>query len=178
MGAAIFQIYSILDGCDGEIARAKYLESERGARLDDFFDMLGSVLFVVGLGFGLGRAEGSPYFLEGILCAAIIVTNEWLLRLSKPNSGPSSAALTSTLYPRHRGLVGQWPLSLLSEKFSWWIIQFTKRDVAIFIFLLLAIANRPHWILHLWTCVSAAALALAWSDRRRTRDTVPTDLQP
>src|SRR5881409_1058171 len=29
IGAAIFQVFSILDGCDGEIARAKDLESKR-----------------------------------------------------------------------------------------------------------------------------------------------------
>jgi len=34
IGAAIFQAFSILDGCDGEIARAKNLESKFGERLD------------------------------------------------------------------------------------------------------------------------------------------------
>ena len=34
IGAAIFQVFSILDGCDGEIARAKNLESKFGERLD------------------------------------------------------------------------------------------------------------------------------------------------
>src|SRR4029450_6794141 len=32
IGAAIFQLFSILDGCDGEIARAKNLESKFGER--------------------------------------------------------------------------------------------------------------------------------------------------
>src|ERR1043166_2966303 len=54
IGAAIFQIYSILDGCDGEIARIKNLESKRGEFLDGFCDFLASLLFVIALGFGLG----------------------------------------------------------------------------------------------------------------------------
>ena len=54
-GLVLFQVFSVLDGCDGEMARAKFLESERGRRLDDFFDVLSNILLVVGLGFGLSR---------------------------------------------------------------------------------------------------------------------------
>jgi len=53
LGAAIFQVFSILDGCDGEIARAKELESKFGERLDYFSDFIASVLYVLALGLGL-----------------------------------------------------------------------------------------------------------------------------
>ena len=49
-GLVLFQVFSVLDGCDGEIARAKFLESERGRRLDDLFDILSNILLVVGSG--------------------------------------------------------------------------------------------------------------------------------
>ena len=52
MGAAIFQVFSILDGCDGEIARARNLESKFGERLDNVCDFLGSLIYVLALGFG------------------------------------------------------------------------------------------------------------------------------
>src|ERR1039457_6822422 len=54
-GLIFFQVFSVLDGCDGEIARAKFLESESGRRLDDLFDILSNILLVVGLGFGLSQ---------------------------------------------------------------------------------------------------------------------------
>ena len=38
VGALIFLTHSILDGCDGELARLKFLESPRGARLDFWGD--------------------------------------------------------------------------------------------------------------------------------------------
>jgi len=44
IGAAIFQAFSILDGCDGEIARAKNLESKFGERLEYFCDFVSSLL--------------------------------------------------------------------------------------------------------------------------------------
>src|SRR5207248_7553288 len=77
IGAALFQVYSILDGCDGEIARAKNLESRRGEFLDHFCDLLGSLLFVVALGFGLHLVA------EGIVCAILIAANELFLRVGE-----------------------------------------------------------------------------------------------
>src|SRR6266436_8960004 len=73
IGAVIFQVFSILDGCDGEIARAKNLESKLGERLDYFCDFLGSLIYVLALGFGLHHSA------EGIVCASLIAGNEWLL---------------------------------------------------------------------------------------------------
>src|SRR4029450_9871001 len=43
-GASIFQSCSILDGCDGEIARAKNLDSKCGERLDYLCDFTASLL--------------------------------------------------------------------------------------------------------------------------------------
>ena len=167
-GAALFQLYSILDGCDGEIARAKYLESARGARLDDFFDTLGSLLFVIALGFGLARARASDLYAgEGILCAIVIATNEWLLRSAQSSIDPGPTGLAPTLYPRHRGLVQNSGLLLMGENFVHWLIQLTKRDVAIFSFLVLALVNLPQWILHLWLAVAALTLVLSGIARFR-----------
>src|SRR5205823_10518429 len=70
-GTALFQLINILDGCDGEIARAKYLDSEKGRRLDAACDLVANLIFVLCLGFGLFRqaattSAGSPYLLESI----------------------------------------------------------------------------------------------------------------
>jgi hypothetical protein len=170
LGAAIFQLYSIVDGCDGEIARAKYLESEGGARIDDLCDMFGSILFVIGLGLGLFRSRASAYALEGIVCAAVILTNEWFLRRERFEINTDAPELRRTLYPRHQRLFAQSNGLMFGEKFWWWIIQFTKRDVAIFVFLVLAIIDRPQWILHLWLAVSSVTLILSAKTHVKRRD--------
>src|SRR6185369_15273757 len=77
IGAAIFQVFSILDGCDGEIARAKNLESKFGERLDYFCDFAASLVYVISLGLGLHRSS------EGIVCAVLITANELFLRVSR-----------------------------------------------------------------------------------------------
>jgi 1L-myo-inositol 1-phosphate cytidylyltransferase / CDP-L-myo-inositol myo-inositolphosphotransferase len=153
-GAAIFQLFSILDGCDGEIARAKNLESKFGERLDYLCDFIASLIYVLALGFGLHHAS------EGIVCAVLIAANEWLLHGGSAPMWIASSELHESFYPRHHGMIGHSGLLNLGERFAWWAFQLTKRDVAIFVFLLLAILNLGNWILYLWTVVAGTSLVL------------------
>jgi len=151
IGAAIFQAFSILDGCDGEIARAKNLESKFGERLDNFCDFLASLLYVLALGLGLHHPA------EGILCAGLITANEWLLRGGKNEMQMVSATLHESFYARHHGMIGHSGLLNFGERFVWWVFQLTKRDMAVLVFLMLALLGLAVWILHLWTIVAAAS---------------------
>jgi 1L-myo-inositol 1-phosphate cytidylyltransferase / CDP-L-myo-inositol myo-inositolphosphotransferase len=155
IGAAIFQAFSILDGCDGEIARAKNLESKFGERLDQFSDFLASLLYVLALGLGLHRSS------EGIVCAVLITANEWLLRTGKSEISIASSTLHESLYARHRGMIGHSGLLNLGERFVWWLFQLTKRDMAVFVFLILALLGLADWILHLWMIVAGGGLILS-----------------
>jgi phosphatidylglycerophosphate synthase len=154
IGAAIFQLYSILDGCDGEIARAKNLESKFGERLDHFCDFLASVVFILALGFGLHRSS------EGIICASLIAANELLLRIVEGATPATSPESDGAYYPRHREMIERSGLQKLGPLIRW-IAQLTRRDVVTLLFLLLAIANLSPWILHLWTVFSAASLVFS-----------------
>ncbi len=157
----IYQIYSVVDGCDGEIARAKYLESKRGGRIDDLCDVIGGLLFVIGLGVGLSRASATwVYATEGILCALLIATNEFLLRKTMLEPTLKSRELNVAMYPRHRQLVEHSALGFFGDKFAWGLVQITKRDVGILFFVLLAAAGLSQWILHLWAGVTLITLLL------------------
>src|SRR5947207_9000174 len=155
IGAAIFQVFSILDGCDGEIARAKNLESKLGERLDYFCDFIASLLYVLTLGLGLHRSS------EGIVCAVLITVNEWFLRAGKSQASVVSSTLHQSFYARHRAMIGHSGLLNLGERLVWWLFQLTKRDMAIVVFLILALLGLAEWILHLWTIVSGASLVLS-----------------
>ena len=155
IGAAIFQVFSILDGCDGEIARAKNLESKFGERLDYFCDFTASLLYVLALGLGRHRTS------EAIVCAVLITANEWLLRVGKSRISVASSTLHESFYARHRTMIGHSGLLNLGERFVWWLFQLTKRDMAILVFLLLALLGLADWILNLWTIVAGASLILS-----------------
>jgi hypothetical protein len=175
-GLVLFQVFSVLDGCDGEIARAKFLESERGRQLDDLFDILSNILLVVGLGFGLGRPAnpaGHPdwlYIVEGLMAAVLIGVNEFYLATRKPSVGEGKAeSLGGALYPRHRAIVERSGILFFGEKFASWLIQLTKRDVAMLFFVFLAAFGHPAWILHLLLAVTVVSLALALQASARSR---------
>jgi 1L-myo-inositol 1-phosphate cytidylyltransferase / CDP-L-myo-inositol myo-inositolphosphotransferase len=155
IGAAIFQVFSILDGCDGEIARAKNLESKFGERLDYFCDFIASLLYVLALGLGLHRSS------EGIVCAVLITANELLLRAGKRQTAVAPATLHESFYARHHGMIGHSGLLNLGERFVWWLFQLTKRDMALVVFLMLALLGLAQWILHLWVTVAGASLVLS-----------------
>jgi len=155
IGAAIFQVFSILDGCDGEIARAKNLESKLGERLDYLCDFIASLLYVLTLGVGLHRSS------EGIVCAVLITANELFLRVSRSKMAVASSPLHDSFYARHHAMIGHSGLLKLGERSVWWLFQLTKRDMAILVFLMLALLDLADWILNLWTIVAGASLVLS-----------------
>ncbi|MEO7166187.1 MAG: CDP-alcohol phosphatidyltransferase family protein [Spartobacteria bacterium] len=168
LGLLFFQLYSILDGCDGEIARAKYLESSHGRQLDAWCDVLGNLLMVLALGYGLSRGSFSApaYFIEGIFVALLILGNELLL-LFPGSRRQASENAGSALYPRHQQLFGGTGLLSSGGRVGWWLIQLTKRDVGLLAFLLLALAGQAAWILHLLGAVAASSALLALKSRLR-----------
>jgi hypothetical protein len=123
--------------------------------LDYFCDFLASLIYVLALGWGRHRS------VEGIVCAGLIAANEWLLRGGKNEMQIVPAMLHESYYARHHGMIGHSGLLNLGERFVWWLFQLTKRDMAMLVFLILALVDLADWILHLWTIVAAASLILS-----------------
>ena len=83
-GGVLFQAASVLDGVDGEIARATYRSSARGAMLDTAVDMVINVGFVVGLTACLTALYGPAQAALGASAVAMMVSGllilAWLAR--------------------------------------------------------------------------------------------------
>ncbi len=63
IGALLSVWASILDGCDGEVARMKLLSSDFGCWLDTICDYLYYLLVFVGIAVGLNKGSGSNAYL-------------------------------------------------------------------------------------------------------------------
>lgn len=61
-GSLVFLLTSILDGCDGEIARAKKMTSKLGGWLDLWGDNVVHVAVFYGIGWGLVQDTGNPIY--------------------------------------------------------------------------------------------------------------------
>ena len=107
-------------------------------------------MLVTGLGCGLFRqavhagSSGWFYLVEGLTAAALIGVNEFLLARRKPGGDVvQSPSLGGALYARHRELVERSGLLRLGEPFAYWVMQLTKRDVAVLFFVFLAAMDSP-----------------------------------
>ena len=60
-GAVLFELQNVLDGCDGEIARLKYLRSRAGEWLDQVVDDLMNIAFLVAVGFGVSSGDADHW---------------------------------------------------------------------------------------------------------------------
>src|SRR5258707_3003633 len=63
LGAVLCLCASILDGCDGEVARLKLLESDFGCWLETMYDYLFYLFLFIGMTIGLSRSSGGKTFL-------------------------------------------------------------------------------------------------------------------
>jgi hypothetical protein len=58
-------------------------------------------------------------------------------------------------------MIGHSGLLNLGERFVWWLFQLTKRDMALVVFLMLALLGLAQWILHLWVTVAGVSVVLS-----------------
>lgn len=173
IGAALFNFHSILDGCDGEIARAKYLDSERGPGIDAIGDLISLLLFSIGLGFGLSHAAephtiGHWIFLsEGALTCVFLALRlgpDHVLDLYR--RGPAAVVSTENdeRLQRSSGRI-------FGDRFTAWAFESTKRDVVFLAFLLGAALGLARWVLHLLFVYALVTLILSWRGRA-SRETI------
>ena len=167
IGAILFQLHSAVDGCDGEIARTKYLETDFGGKLDGVCDRLSTLCFAVSLGFGLARHFGNAdsirwvYAAEGLIAAALIGVAETLLTRHRIEA---DGALERDNYRRFVSANRQ--IFNKGDQLKLWMIrgtgmlslggaatsvfgELTKRDVFNFVFMLLALFGLAQWVLHI-----------------------------
>jgi phosphatidylglycerophosphate synthase len=150
VGALLFLTHSILDGCDGEIARLKFLESRRGAVLDFWGDNLvhQAIFACMAIGWSLAGQAVWPLLL-GLL--AVVGTL-------------GAAALASRRFIDGAGRAGA------DQVLGRVVDAFSHRD---FIYLILGLAafGRAQWFIALAAVGTPLfLLLLAWAGRvPRTR---------
>ena len=133
-GALLFLLHSILDGCDGELARLNFQESRIGGVLDFWGDNVvhSAVFACMALGWNLGTGEMWPLAaglaaVFGTLASAAFVYRQ---TMAEPKEGPQFTSVTAGRPTR---------LSRLADALA-------RRDF-IYLVVLLAAFGRAHWFL-------------------------------
>jgi CDP-L-myo-inositol myo-inositolphosphotransferase len=163
-GAILFQAASIVDGVDGEIARATFRTSARGAALDTAVDVATNLMFVLGLTVNLAARLGQEIALVGAGGVLLFAAGLALVAAkARRNGEPGDFDVLKRFY-RDRAadrsrLVG-------------FVTTVTSRDFFAFLFMALALAGLAPAILFIfagaaivWFLLVAAALAIGTGDQ-------------
>jgi phosphatidylglycerophosphate synthase len=98
IGGALFLLHSIVDGCDGELARLKFKESRRGGLLDFWGDNLVHVCVFGAMGAGLARTVGAFWPLWcGLSAVLFTAASAWFVyarTMRGPKAGPLYTSVT------------------------------------------------------------------------------------
>ena len=93
-GSLVFLLTSILDGCDGEVARAKQMMSKLGGWLDLLGDNVVHVAVFYGLGLGLWQDTGNPvYVILGKIAVVVDLFRRDVAAEAKRRSSPGSTGI-------------------------------------------------------------------------------------
>lgn len=94
-GAILLQVQSILDGCDGEISRLKYIRSRLGEWLDQVLDDVVNVGFFAAAGWALHQAGSRVALPITIVGTALHLVYQAALYAALVTRGGGSGSITS-----------------------------------------------------------------------------------
>jgi phosphatidylglycerophosphate synthase len=137
LGGALFQAQSVLDGCDGEIARLTYRFSKLGQWLDSVGDDLTNYSFFLGLAVGQARTHDAPWlyaFGGGVFALQWAASGINYQRLIKLGTGDLLAIPNMVTGGTPGGVLGRVVRSLH---------VIAKRDTFVLLVAVLAAAQLP-----------------------------------
>ncbi len=159
LGGILFQAASVLDGVDGEMARATWRTSPAGATLDSAVDIATNLLFVSALTVNLAMRDRDAIGWIGGWAVALSIVGGMLIALRvRAGGGPLGFDLFKRRSVRIRGIV---------DLIYWAVQTLTGRDCFAFLFMALIIAGLERTALSIyagvgtiWLLYVIASLAL------------------
>lgn len=94
VGLFLAHVQSVLDGCDGELARVRFQQSAIGEWLDTLVDDAMNLALLVALGVGVARAEGTGWpMVVGGAAAAMLLFHDLVVYRELRRQGEGGEAL-------------------------------------------------------------------------------------
>ncbi|MBI4056219.1 MAG: CDP-alcohol phosphatidyltransferase family protein [Elusimicrobia bacterium] len=144
-GTFLLLLHSVVDGCDGELARLKGLESRVGAALDFFGDNLVHIALFSCLAVGLWRTSDDFLFLWLGFSANLGTLASSIFYFSFSKTHPSPLTPHPSLIDRlaQRDFLYLLPFLALTEKLSWFLWMAAIGSPAFFLVLLFLEIRKP-----------------------------------
>lgn len=108
-GAILFQLASIVDGVDGELARATFRTSRTGAMIDSVTDALTNLAFLAGVSANLGIQGDYGPATAGTIGLILLVTGLYLIgATARARGGPFTFDAVKQQVNARKSTVMQW----------------------------------------------------------------------
>ncbi len=140
-GSLLFHITSVVDGIDGEIARAKFQSSLKGTKIDTTIDMITNMLFMGAMSYALWSTYGNEYLILGVYIVTLAVIGVSLMALLL-YFGPGGGDFDILAYILRKRFEGN-PRLLKIFNFSNYCL---KRDAFAFIFAVYGVLGLGKYI--------------------------------
>ena len=151
-GGALFLTAAVLDCCDGELARLKFLGSRFGAWLDTIVDDASTLVFLLGVGLNVAKAGGLVAFIAAMIGAGAYFVGLLFAYRKLARAGDSGNHTDLVWSPTQHPVV-----STIFKKVSYLL----KRDFFSVVFCLLALTNQGNALI--WIASGGAVVFLLWT---------------
>jgi len=144
VGGILFQAASILDGVDGEMARATFRTSAAGATMDSVVDIATNLIFVSALTAHLALRDGDAIGWIGAWAVLLSIVGGALIgRRARAGGGPIGFDLF-----KRSGRIGS-----VADLVYWTVQTLTSRDCFAFLFMALILAGLERTALSIYAGV-------------------------
>ena len=151
-GGVLFHVASVLDGVDGEIARASHRGSIAGATLDTRVDIATNLGFFIGIAVSLTRLYGARQAMVGGIAVLLGLVGMLLLGWLARRAGRPGSLDVLKLYYRRRFPTG-W-----QHRVTETLVAMTSRDFFAFAFAIIIVGGEG-WAVS-WLLVGFSAVWL------------------
>jgi GTP:adenosylcobinamide-phosphate guanylyltransferase len=163
IGAFLFHVSSILDGCDGEVARLRFQFSRFGEWLDNVLDEINNAAFIAGIGVGIWKAGGHPAYLWaalGYFAAVAIVDAGSFYQMIRWRGGSGSIDNIRWFFQKEHAGPPPDPTAFPGRMgIGDLLMQLPRRDFYILMLLILAACDVLY--IGFWISVAAATVLFA-----------------
>jgi phosphatidylglycerophosphate synthase len=158
LGFLCQQLQSMLDGCDGELARVRFQQSKFGAWLDTFVDDVLNVLITGAVGVGMWRAGAGTWALTvGLAGAAMLVVSNLVIMRDMRRQKASGDLMDMVWWFSGGRKLAELPAGDGRPGLGTMLFQLGRRDTALLLWLLFALVGQVVLVM-----VMATIIALSW----------------
>lgn len=158
LGLACEHLQSVLDGCDGELARVRFQQSRLGAWLDTFVDDVLNVLITASAGVGVWRASGSRWALAaGLAGGAMLIVSNLIVMRDMRRQKASGDLMDMVWWFSGGQKLGASTATQGKPGVGTFLFQLGRRDSAILLWLIFGLLNQLPLVL-----LMADIIALSW----------------